>query len=99
VSTDENGNPFHYETSRAIFDRLDRTSARDLEREPHRTSLIEQPPAHIEAAELELDAAAIDDLETESDADRRQRLRDALDDEADRRYDEQRDDRATGGES
>jgi hypothetical protein len=97
--TDENGNPFHYETSRAIFDRLDRTSARDLEREPHRTTLIAKPPEHIEATELELDAADEDDLEAESDADRRQRLRDALEDEADRRYDEMRDDRATGGES
>jgi hypothetical protein len=97
--TDENGNPFHYETSRAIFDRLDRTSARDLEREPRRTTLIAKPPAHIEAAELDLDAADEADLEAESDADRRQRLRDALDDEADRRYDERRDDRATGGES
>lgn len=37
---DEHGNPFHYENSQRIFARLDRTTARDAEREPRHVTLV-----------------------------------------------------------
>jgi hypothetical protein len=96
--TDENGNQFGYDGRRAIFDRVDRRISRDAEREPRRTTLIAKPPAHIEAAELELDAAEFTDLEADSEADRREREQDLREYAADQLYDQQRDDRMIGGE-
>ncbi|MBA3843631.1 MAG: hypothetical protein H0X39_13650 [Actinobacteria bacterium] len=40
---DEHGNPFHFDGSQAIFARLDRTTARDLEREPRIVALTSRP--------------------------------------------------------
>ncbi len=96
---DSDGNPTYYSLSQETFARLDRSSARDAEREPRRLTLIAKPPEHVEAAELDLDAADIADLDAESEATRRERAWDAYEDACDQRYDQMRDDALIGGES